>query len=334
LGKRVLVALGGNALREPGGKGTYEEQLEAVRKTAEQLAEMVARGYELVITHGNGLQVGYLLIQQEEGLKREVPAQPLDVLNAMTQGQIGYMLQQSLQNALRARGINKPVITVVTQVLVKPDDPGFENPTKPVGPCYTEEEARRLVEEKGYVLKEVAGSGGKRFRRVVPSPEPLAIVEADAIKLMVDAGMVVVASGGGGVPVVERDGRLEGVEAVIDKDLAGEKLAEVVGADILLILTDVRKVKLNYGKPNERDIDAMSVEEAKRYLAEGHFPPGSMGPKVEACIRFLERGGEMAVIAHLEDALKALEGRAGTLIYRGPTSPESVKRAGVVGVAP
>ncbi|HDI01606.1 MAG TPA: carbamate kinase [Candidatus Bathyarchaeota archaeon] len=334
MAKRVLVALGGNALKRPGGKGTYEEQLEAVQKTAKQLAEMVARGYDLVITHGNGLQVGYLLIQQEEGVRRGAPPQPLDVLNAMTQGQIGYMLQQCLQNELRSRGIKRPVLTVVTQVLVRPDDPAFSKPTKPVGPCYTEEEAKRLVEERGYVVMEVPGSGGKRFRRVVPSPDPVAIVEAEAIKRMLDMGMVVIACGGGGVPVVEQGRKLAGVEAVIDKDLASEKLAEVVGADVLLILTDVKKVKLNYGKPNERDIDAMSVEEAKRYMAEGHFPPGSMGPKVEACIRFLEQGGKLAIIAHLEEALEALEGRAGTVIYARPPTLEKVKRAGVLGIMP
>ncbi len=317
MGKRVLVALGGNAIKRPDEEGTYEEQLRAVRRTAEQLAEMVARGYELVITHGNGPQVGALLIQQEEGLRRGVPAQPLDVLNAMTQGQIGYMLQQALQDALRARGIRKPVITIVTQVLVRPDDPAFENPTKPVGPFYTPEEAGRLAREKGYAIRRVLPSGEKPYRRVVPSPDPVGVVEGDAIRAMVEAGMVVVAAGGGGIPVVEKGGRLEGVEAVIDKDLAGEKLAEVVGADILLILTDVRKVKLNYGRPDERDIDAMSVEEARRYMAEGHFPPGSMGPKVEACVRFLEHGGELAIIAHLDEALEALEGRAGTRIYLG-----------------
>jgi len=315
LGKRVLVALGGNAIKKPDEIGTYEAQLRTVRQTAEQLAEMVARGYELVITHGNGPQVGDLLIQQEEGVRRGVPPQPLDVLNAMTQGQIGYMLQQSLQNALRARGIKKPVVTVVTQVLVRPDDPDFRDPSKPVGPFYTREEAERLAQEKGYAIKRVRPGHERAYRRVVPSPDPLAIVEGSAIKAMVDMGMIVIAAGGGGVPVVERGGRLEGVEAVIDKDLAGERLAEVVGADVLLILTDVRKVKLNYGQPDERDIDAMSVEEAKRYMAEGHFPRGSMGPKVEACIRFLEAGGELAIIAHLEDALEALEGRAGTRIY-------------------
>ncbi len=315
MGKRVLVALGGNAIKKPDEIGTYEAQLRTVRQTAEQLAEMVARGYELVITHGNGPQVGDLLIQQEEGVRRGVPPQPLDVLNAMTQGQIGYMLQQSLQNALRARGIKKPVVTVVTQVLVRPDDPDFRDPSKPVGPFYTREEAERLAQEKGYAIKRVRPGHERAYRRVVPSPDPLAIVEGSAIKAMVDMGMIVIAAGGGGVPVVERGGRLEGVEAVIDKDLAGERLAEVVGADVLLILTDVRKVKLNYGQPDERDIDAMSVEEAKRYMAEGHFPRGSMGPKVEACIRFLEAGGELAIIAHLEDALEALEGRAGTRIY-------------------
>ena len=326
MGKRVLVALGGNAIKKADEVGTYEQQLRAVRKTAEQLAEMVARGYELVITHGNGPQVGNLLIQQEEGVRRGVPPQPLDVLNAMTQGQIGYMLQQSLQNALRARGISRPVITVVTQVLVRPDDPDFRDPSKPVGPFYTREEAEKLAREKGYRIKKVKPTGEKAYRRVVPSPDPIAIVEGDAIRSMVDMGMIVIASGGGGIPVVEEGGPLKGVEAVIDKDLAGEKLAEVVGADVLLILTDVRKVKLNFGRPDERDIDEMTVEEARRYMAEGHFPPGSMGPKVEACIRFLEAGGELAIIAHLDEALEALEGRAGTRIYRGEV-PAKAKRS-------
>ena len=315
MGKRVLVALGGNAIKKPDEVGTYEQQLAAVRRTAEQLAEMVARGYELVITHGNGPQVGNLLIQQEEGVRRGVPPQPLDVLNAMTQGQIGYMLQQCLQNALRARGVEKPVVTVITQVLVRPDDPDFRDPSKPVGPFYTREEAELLAREKGYVVKRVRPGHERAYRRVVPSPDPLAVVEGEAIKAMVDMGMIVIAAGGGGIPVVQHDGGLVGVEAVIDKDLAGERLAEVVGADIMLILTDVHKVKLNFGTPQERDIDAMSVGEARRYLAEGHFPPGSMGPKVRACIRFLENGGELAIIAHLEEALAALEGRAGTRIY-------------------
>ncbi|RLI07727.1 carbamate kinase [Candidatus Bathyarchaeota archaeon] len=319
MGKRVLVALGGNAIKKPDERGTYEEQLRAVQRTAEQLAEMVARGYELIITHGNGPQVGDLLIQQEEGVRRGVPPQPLDVLNAMTQGQIGYMLQQSLQNALRARGIWRPVVTVITQVLVRPDDPDFRDPSKPVGPLYTREEAEALAREKGYRIRKVRPVGPRAYRRVVPSPDPVAIVEGAAVKAMVDAGMVVVAAGGGGIPVVDDGGRLRGVEAVVDKDLAGEKLAEVVGADLMLILTDVRKVKLDYGKPTERDIDVMDVEEARRYLEEGQFPSGSMGPKVRACIRFLEAGGELAIIAHLEEALQALEGRAGThIVRRGP----------------
>ena len=317
MGKRVLVALGGNAIKKPDGKGTAQEQFEAVRETAEQLAEMVARGYEIVITHGNGPQVGALMIQQEEGVRRDIPPQPLDVLNAMTQGQIGYMLQQALQEALRARGVERPVITVITQVLVRPDDPDFKDPSKPVGPFYTREEAEKLRAEKGYVIKKVLPRGQKPYRRVVPSPDPVRIVEGEVIRDIVDMGVIVIAAGGGGIPVVEKDGHLVGVEAVIDKDLAGERLAEVVGAQVLLILTDVDKVKLNYGRPGERDIDAMSVEEARRYMEEGHFPPGSMGPKVRACIRFLEHGGELAIIAHLEKALEALEGKAGTRIYKG-----------------
>lgn len=313
MGKTVVVALGGNAIKKADEKGTAEEQLRNLRVTCGQIVEIIKRGYKVVITHGNGPQVGNLLIQQEEG-SRLVPPQPLDIVGSMTQGQIGYMLQQTLINRLKEAKLDVPVATIVTQVLVNKNDPDFQNPSKPVGPFYTEQEAKRLEKEKGYVIKKVKPGGKRPYRRVVPSPDPITIVEKDIIKMLVNGGVVVIASGGGGVPVIMQDGNLKGVEAVIDKDLAGERLAEVVGADILLILTDVEKVKLNYGKPNERDLSRMTLEEAKRYLKQGHFLPGSMKPKVIACIRFLEFGGEKAIITSLDKAIEALDGKTGTLI--------------------
>ncbi len=315
LGKRILVALGGNAIKQAHEKGTYEEQLRNVEKTAAQLVKLVQRGYHLAITHGNGPQVGALLIQQEEGQKLGIPPQPMDVCGAMTQGQIGYMLQQALMNEFRKMGLDKLAATVVTRVLVRKDDPDFQDPSKPVGPFYDEETAKRLAEERGWVIKKVKPNADKPYRRVVPSPDPIRPLEADAIKKLYDSGIVVIASGGGGIPVIEEDGKIKGVEAVIDKDLAGERLAEVLGVDVFMILTDVEKAKLNYGKPNERDIDRMTVSEAKKYFEEGHFLPGSMGPKVKACIRFIEEaGGKAAIITHLEKALDALEGKTGTWI--------------------
>jgi carbamate kinase len=312
----IVIALGGNAIKQAHEKGTAEEQFENVRITCKHILEMIKRGYRVVITHGNGPQAGNLLIQQEEA-KSLVPPQPLDIVGAMTQGQIGYMLQQTLINYLRKAGLNIPVATIITQVLVDEKDPDFNDPSKPVGPFYTKEEAEKLEKEKGYTIKKVKPSGDKPYRRVVPSPDPIKIVESEAIKRLVEAGVVVIASGGGGIPVMlNEEGELQGLEAVIDKDLAGERLAEVVKPDIFLILTDVEKVKLNFGKQNEKELDKMSIEEAKKYLEEGHFLPGSMGPKVKACIRFIEFGGKKAIITSLDKAIDALEGRTGTLIYK------------------
>jgi len=310
--KTVVVALGGNAILQRGQRGTFEEQLANVYHTAEQLAEMVLSGeWRIVITHGNGPQVGNILLQQEAA-KEVVPPMPMDVCGAESQGLIGYMIQQSLHNILEKRGRGDiPIATVVTQVLVDKSDPAFQNPTKPVGPFYSEEEAKKLQAEKGWHVVEDAGRG---WRRVVPSPDPKAIVERDFIRILVENRAIVIASGGGGIPVIKEDGELKGVEAVIDKDLAGERLAEDVGADVFLILTDVDKVKLNYGKPDERPLDRMTVEEAKRYLTEGHFAKGSMEPKVKAAVRFVEAGGERAVIASLDQAMAALAGKAGTQI--------------------
>ncbi|MEM3506881.1 MAG: carbamate kinase [Candidatus Bathyarchaeia archaeon] len=312
----IVIALGGNAIKQAHEKGTAEEQFKNVRITCKHILEMIKRGYRVVITHGNGPQAGNLLIQQEEA-KNLVPPQPLDIVGAMTQGQIGYMLQQSLINYLKKAGLNIPVVTVVTQVLVDENDSDFKDPSKPVGPFYTKEEAEKLEKEKRYIIKKVKPSGDRPYRRVVPSPDPIKIVEGEAIKKLVDAGVVVIASGGGGIPVMlDEYGELKGLEAVIDKDLAGERLAEVIKPDIFLILTDIEKVKLNFGKPDEKELDKMSVEEAKKYLEEGHFLPGSMGPKVKACIRFIEFGGKKAIITSLDKAIDALDGKTGTLIYK------------------
>jgi carbamate kinase len=310
--ERIVIALGGNALSPPEGRGEIREQREAIRRSAEQIARILKGGARVVLTHGNGPQVGRLLIQQEEA-RRLVPPLPLDVCVAMTQGEIGYMLQQSLQSALKTQGLAVPVVTVVTQVLVDPNDPAFEEPTKPVGPFYSEREAEELRMTKGYALKRV-GNGEKPYRRVVPSPRPLEIVERRCIDKLVRAGHVVITCGGGGVPVIPHNGRLEGVEAVIDKDLASERLATAWGAHTLLILTDVERVALHYDTPEQIELETLTVAEAKRHLATGEFPPGSMGPKIEAAVRFLENGGRRAIIASLEQAQEALAGWAGTEI--------------------
>lgn len=319
---RLLVALGGNAIKQAHEKGSSEEQFRNCRITTELLAHVVARmdkNDRLIITHGNGPQAGNLMVQQDAG-KAAVPAQSMDIVGAMTQGQIGYMLQQSLQNYLHTHGVNTPVMAVVNQVLVKEDDPEFfgEVASKPVGNFMTEEEAKQLkVEHPEYIAKKVKPTGDKVWRRTVASPDPIANCEDEAIRLMVDGGIIVIASGGGGIPVVkDPDGSLRGVEAVIDKDLAGERLAEVVKADTLLILTDVEHVRLNYGKPGEEKLHDISLADAKKYLAEGHFLAGSMGPKVKACIRFLEWGGRRAIITSLDKAVEALDGKTGTQIKK------------------
>ena len=310
--KRVVIALGGNAILQRGQRGTYEEQMENVMKTAKQIVDIIEKGYEVVITHGNGPQVGALLLHMDAGQAiHGIPAQPMDVAGAMTQGQIGYMIGQALINELRKRGIEKPVATIVTQSIVDKKDPAFQNPSKPVGPFYDEETAKKLAEEKGWTIIEDAGRG---WRRVVPSPDPKGHVEAPVIVDLVEKGFIVIASGGGGVPVVEENGQLRGVEAVIDKDLAGERLAEEVKADIFMILTDVNGAAINFGKPDEKWLEAVTVDELKHYYEEGHFRKGSMGPKVLAAIRFVEWGGERAVIAALDRAVEALEEKTGTQV--------------------
>ena len=300
--KILIVALGGNALIRFGEEGTTEEQFRNLRVPISQLAEL-SKDYSLIITHGNGPQVGMLLMQQEA--TTEVSKRPLQVLVAETQGQIGYMIESTLDEELMRIGLDEErlFITVLTYVKVDPEDPAFHNPTKPIGPAYAES-------KPGYVQT------AKGCRRVVPSPKPKKIYQWREIKRLMElGGWIVIACGGGGIPVIKEGKRLSGVEAVIDKDLASSKLGEQIGADILVIATDVEKVALHYGKPEQEILEKVSITEAKKYLKEGHFPPGSMGPKVEAVINFLESGGKQAIITSIEKINDALKGKAGTHFY-------------------
>ena len=310
--KKIVIALGGNALQEAGKPATAEAQLAVVEKTAGYIADIIDEGYQVVLAHGNGPQVGRIVLQNEYATPVS-PAMPFDVCGAMSQGYIGYHIQQGLTKILRERGNQKQVVTVVTQVLVDRNDPKFQNPSKPIGPFYTEQEAKTSAEEKGYVMKEDAGRG---WRRVVASPVPVAIEELDAVRCLVDHGFITVTVGGGGIPVIRNDkGELEGTAAVIDKDLASEKLAEDLDADALVILTAVEKVSINYKKPNQTDLDTMSVAEAKQYMAQGHFAPGSMLPKIEAAVKFVEsKPGRVSIITSLDKAVEALNGSAGTTL--------------------
>jgi carbamate kinase len=308
---RVVVALGGNAILRSKQLNSYAEQFENVRRTSAQMAQLVAAGFQLILTHGNGPQVGNLLIQNEAAAHL-VPPVPLDVCGAETQGQIGYMIQQSLRNELAARGLSRPVVTLVTQVLVAADDPAFAAPTKPVGPFFPRETAEQRMRTRGEAWIEIEGRG---WRKLVCSPEPVGIVEADAIHVMVDAGAVVVAGGGGGVPVLRRpDGRLEGLEVVVDKDLAAHRLALEVRAEALLVLTDVPGVAVDFGKPTQRFLRHVTLKDLEDHLVREPFSAGSMGPKVRAAYRFVRDGGRQATICALEDALAGLRGDAGTVV--------------------
>ena len=308
---KLVIALGGNALQTKNSAPTAEAQLEVVKQTCEYVAELVVGGHELTIVHGNGPQVGRILLSSETA-KDVVPPMPFDVCGAMSQGYIGYHIQQALRQALARRGVNTPVVSLVTQVVVDKADPAFKNPTKPIGGFYTKEEAEQLVAEKGYDVKEDAGRG---YRRVVASPIPQRIVEIEEVKLLREKA-IVVTCGGGGIPVVENEnGTLEGVAAVIDKDFAAELLAEQIEADALVILTEVEKVAINWGKPDQANLDTMTLAEAKQYCAEGHFAPGSMLPKVQAGMKFVTANpGKKAIITSLDKAIEALEGKTGTVI--------------------
>jgi carbamate kinase len=319
--RTVVVALGGNAILQPGQVGTFEEQLFNIDGAMRRIAALVEEGWEVVLTHGNGPQVGNLLIQNALAARTVAPM-PMDVCGAESQGQIGYMAAQALANHLRKRRLAVPVVTIVTQVAVDPGDRAFANPSKPVGPFYSEGEAKRMMLEEGTAMREDAGRG---WRRVVPSPEPREIVEIEAIRDLARAGVLVVCSGGGGVPVVRSRGALAGIDAVIDKDLAAALLARELAADALLILTDVPQAYVGYGTPGQEALGRVTASEMRAHAAAGHFKAGSMGPKVEACLRFADAGGE-AVIASLTEVGEALAGRAGTHIVPDGAAKKAAKR--------
>lgn len=307
---RVVVALGGNAISPAKGSGSAAEMRAALSGTSRLLVDLVERGVGLVLTHGNGPQVGRILLQQEAAAP-EVPPMPMDVCGAESQGQVGYLLAQELDSELRRRGIDTTTLCLVTQVVVDGRDPAFRRPTKPVGPAYDEPQAHRIARETGYVFQQQAGG---RWRRVVASPLPVRFVEEQPLLQVIEAGHVVIAAGGGGVPVVEAGPELRGVEAVVDKDRTAARLAMLVNADLLLILTEVDRVQTGFGTPAARELHRLSVAEGRDLLGRGEFPEGSMGPKVDACCDFVEGGGKRAVIAALSCAVEAVFGDAGTAV--------------------
>ncbi|MEZ4666732.1 MAG: carbamate kinase [Anaerolineae bacterium] len=313
-GKLATIAIGGNSLITDPKKPDIAHQWDAVRETCNHIAAMIAEGWNIIITHGNGPQVGYILRRAEIAAKQGIHEVPLDLIVADTQGSIGYMLQQALDNALRRLGINRTILTVVTQVRVDPDDPAFNKPNKPIGGFMTEEEAHKY-EADGWAVMEDAGRG---WRRVVASPKPLAIQEINAIRVLINNDYVVIAGGGGGVPVVRNQhGELRGVPAVIDKDRASSLLAQTLRADLFIISTGVEKVALNFNKPDQRVVDQMTLAEAQQYMAEGHFAPGSMLPKIEAAVEFVRMGGPQAIITDPPNLARALRGETGTRIVPG-----------------
>lgn len=306
--RMAVVAIGGNSLIKDQQHETVSDQFEAIRETCAHIASMIKQGWNVIITHGNGPQVGFSLLRSEL-TSQVIHSMPLDSCVADTQGTIGYMIQQSLCNELKKRQVKKQVATVVTQVLVNKNDPAFKNPTKPIGPFYEEEKAKKYQKERGWNVKEDSGRG---WRRVVPSPEPVRIIEDKEINALANQGFVVVAVGGGGIPVIEENAELRGIEAVIDKDYASSLLATNLNADLFLITTPVEKVSLNFGRPDEKTLDRMTLREAKKRLKDGHFPPGSMGPKIQAIISFLEKGGKEAIITNPQNIERALLGKTGT----------------------
>ncbi len=309
--KIIVVALGGNALIQEGEKGTIQEQFANTQKSIEGIVHCIKKGFDVVITHGNGPQVGNMLLMVELS-HGKVPEVPLGVCVADTEGAIGYMIQQTLVNRLQKECIKKCVVTILTQVIVDKDDNAFKNPTKPIGPFFTGEEAKKFSKERGWKMIEDSHRG---YRRVVASPKPLKIIEEESVKRLLESGEIVIAAGGGGIPVILReDGVLEGVDVVIDKDLASCVLALNIKANYLLLLTGVDNVYLNFGKSNQKPLDTITVEEAERFMAEGHFPTGSMGPKIQAAINFLKGGGESAYITAMDKVRESIAGQTGTRI--------------------
>lgn len=309
----IVLAIGGNSLIKDKESIALSSQYEAIKETVHYIVDLIAEGISLVITHGNGPQVGFIY-RRGELARHELPLIPLDICGADTQGAIGYMIEKALINEFQKRGINKKVVAVVTQTVVDRDDPSFKHPTKPIGSFMTEEEAKKNVIESGWQVMEDAGRG---FRRVVPSPIPKEIIELEAIRLLVKEGYIVIAAGGGGIPVIRDErGELKGVEAVIDKDLGSSLLARNIGAEIFMISTAVDAAYLNFGEKNQTPLKVVSLSEIKQYLKEGHFKPGSMKPKIEAVIEFLEAGGKKAIITSPENLLKSLKGEAGTTIKK------------------
>jgi len=313
LPQSLLITLGGNAILPARGTGTFDEQVAITRLTMQPIAQLIGEGVQVVLSHGNGPIVGNILIRND-AVRDQIPPMPLDVCGADSQGGIGYMMQQALDNELRRCKIDRPAVTVVTQVVVDERDPAFRRPTKPIGPFYSQDRARLLAKEKGWTVIEDSGRG---WRRVVPSPRPLEVVEIGAIRRLVDEGTVVIAAGGGGIPVSRQwDGSFHGVEAVIDKDLASSLLARLLGCEMLCIVTGVDRVALDFGKPEQRDLTCATAEELSRYAAEGHFPPGSMGPKIQAAIEFVQGGGRAVVITSPTKLRDAIDGGSGTRIRR------------------
>ncbi len=311
MGKKIVIALGGNALGS-----NAKEQLELVKNTASSIVKLVKDGNDVIVAHGNGPQVGMINLAMEYSSNNggNTPAMPFPECGAMSQGYIGYHLQQSIQKELKDNGLNKPCATVVTQVIVDENDDAFKNPTKPIGSFYSEEEAKKIMEETGYTFVEDAGRG---YRRVVASPKPVDIVELDVVEQLVDNGTVVITVGGGGIPVIKKGNGLEGVPAVIDKDRSSAKLASLLKADVLLILTAVEKVSINFNKPDQLDLSELTLNDANKYIAEGQFAKGSMLPKVEACMDFINGNPEgTAIITSLEKALDAIHGDTGTIIKK------------------
>ena len=314
--KTMLLAVGGNSLIRAGEKGTIAEQRANAQRTAAQIVGLIRQGYRIVLTHGNGPQVGAALLRSERGAS-QVPGHPLDVCGASTQGEIGYLLQQSLQTEMQMAGVHVPVATVLTQCLVSPDDPSMKHPSKPIGPFYSRADAEERKRLFGWEIVEDASRG---YRRVVPSPEPLDIVELEVIRDLVEQGVLVIACGGGGIPVVWNNGKLQGVEAVIDKDRASASLASHLGVDLFVISTDTDFVYVDFKKPTQRALQQVSEAELEEYAKAGHFPPGNMGPKIESVLRFLRAGGKEAIITSCENLCDAVvasqsEGSAGTHIF-------------------